>query len=238
MTMFRLRPTSVSGFPRCGSISACHALRSIPPSSNPACGFPALGLPENSRSGHSQRVARFERSQGHQPQALKVFVHRSPFRLPKGSLAPPFKMRCQPKFQKAVDFAKCLAWIAIIKVITPACQLSVDLPNHARNRRTAFPPCGQLMQLLPLTIKRFVRRKHVEVSLLPMFIQASVEAEREPQKVKSFSHFSHVHHSGLFTINLQTHPGLHLACSLPFPKIAVTCISTFCFGNSFTMGIL
>ena len=78
MTVFRLRHTSVAGFPRCGSISACHALRPIPPSSNPACGFPALGFPGNSRHGHTQGVARFARSQVHQPQILKVVVHRPP----------------------------------------------------------------------------------------------------------------------------------------------------------------
>ena len=86
--MFRLRPTSVSRFPRRGSLSACHASRPDPPSSNPACGFPALGFPGNSRLGHSQGVAQFDRSQIHQPQIRKVFVCRPPFRSSKGPLAP------------------------------------------------------------------------------------------------------------------------------------------------------
>ena len=111
--MFRLRPTSVTGFPRCGSIAACHAMRPTPPSSNPACGFPALGFPGNPRLGHSQGVAQFDRSQIHQPQILEVFVCRLPFRSSKGPLAPSLEMCYQAKFKKTVDFAKCLAWIAI-----------------------------------------------------------------------------------------------------------------------------
>jgi hypothetical protein len=94
----RLRPTSVSGFPRCGSISVCHALRSIPPSSNPACGFPALGFRENSRSVHSQGVARLGRSQAHQPQTPEMPVHRPPFRWSKGPLAPSFLLGLQAQF--------------------------------------------------------------------------------------------------------------------------------------------
>ena len=135
--MFRLRPTSVSGFPRCGSISACLALRSIPPSSNPACGFPALGFPENSRSGHTQGVARLRRSQGHQPQIRKVLVHRRPFRWSKGPLAPSLEMSYQSEFKKTIDPTKSLPWITMIKVVSPSCQMSVNLPDHAGNRHTA-----------------------------------------------------------------------------------------------------
>lgn len=58
--MFRLRHTSVTGFPRCGSLAACHVLRPTPPSSNRTCSFPASGSPGNSRRRHSQRVARFK----------------------------------------------------------------------------------------------------------------------------------------------------------------------------------
>jgi len=101
--MFRLQLTSVSGFPRRGSLSACHALRTDPPSSKPASGFPAVGLPENSRLGHSQGVARLERSQIHQSQFLHVFVYAPALWSSKGSLAPSFEMSYQAKFKKAVD---------------------------------------------------------------------------------------------------------------------------------------
>ncbi len=47
--MFRLRHPSVSGFPRCGSIAACLALRPTPYSSNRTCRFPASGSPGRSR---------------------------------------------------------------------------------------------------------------------------------------------------------------------------------------------
>jgi len=109
MTMFRLQPTSVSGFPRRGSIAACHALRTDPPSSNPACGFPALGLPENSRLGHSQGVARLKRSQIHHSQFLQMLVRTSALWNSKGSLAPSLEMGNQAKFKNTVDLAKCLA---------------------------------------------------------------------------------------------------------------------------------
>ena len=137
MTMFRLRPTSVSGFPRCGSLTACHALQTDPPSSNPASGFPALGLPGNSRLGHLQGVARLKRSQIHQSQFHQVLVYRSALRSSKGSLAPSLEMCNQAKFKKTVDFTKCLAWIAIVEIVTPACQLAVHLSDHERNRHTA-----------------------------------------------------------------------------------------------------
>jgi len=60
VTVFRLRHTSVTEFPRCGSLAACHALRPTPPSSDRTCSFPASGSPGNSRLRHSQGVARFK----------------------------------------------------------------------------------------------------------------------------------------------------------------------------------
>jgi hypothetical protein len=191
-------------------------VRPIPPSSNPACGFPALGFPENSRLKHSQGVARFERSQVHQSQILKVLVHRLPFRKSKGPLTPSFEMCYQAKLKETVDLAKCLAWITIVEVVAPACQLSVNFSNHARNRHTAFPSCSQLAQLISLAGKGFVRRKHVEVSFLPILIQTSVETKCEPQKIQGFSYLSQVHYSGLFAIDLQPHPGLQLILDPPF----------------------
>jgi len=43
--MVRFRPTSVTGFPRCGSRAAYHAFHLPFPSSNRTCGFPASGSP-------------------------------------------------------------------------------------------------------------------------------------------------------------------------------------------------
>jgi len=206
MTMFRLQPTSVSGFPRCGSIAACHALRTDPPSSNPASGFPALGLPENSRLGHLQAVARLERSQIHQPQFLQVLMHRPAFRSSKGSLTPSLEMRYQAKFKITVDLTKCLAWITVIKIVPPACQLAVHLTDHAWNRHTTAPSGRQFTQLSALTGNRLIRHKHIEVSLLPILIQTSVKTKREAQKVKAPSYFFQVHHLGLLSIDLQFHP--------------------------------
>ena len=222
--MFRLRHTSVSRFPHRGSLSACLASRPDPPSSNPACGFPALGLPRNSRLGHSQGVAQFDRSQIHQSQMFKVFVRRPPFRSSKGPLTPSLEMSYQAKFKKTVDIPKCLAWVTIIEIIAPACQLAVHFPNHARNRHTTLPSRRQFAQLLTLSGKGFSRHKHIEVTLLPVLIQAPVETKCESQKVKGFSYSSQVHHLGLFAIDLQTHPGLQLALDPVFePVTLVTC---------------
>ena len=140
--MFRLRHTSVSEFPRCGSISACRALRPIPPSSNPACGFPALGFPENSRPGHTQGVARFRRSQVHQPQIHKVIANPLPFRRPKGPLAPSFKMRYQTKCQETVDLSERLAWVPVVEVVAPSYQMPVNF-SASRSAHAACPALGQ-----------------------------------------------------------------------------------------------
>jgi hypothetical protein len=51
--LFRLRHTSVAGFPRCGLLAACRATQPTPPSSNRTCGFPASGSPESSRRRHT-----------------------------------------------------------------------------------------------------------------------------------------------------------------------------------------
>ena len=52
--MVRFQPTSVAGFPRCGSRAAYHTFHLPFPSSNRTCGFPASGSPEQSRHRHLQ----------------------------------------------------------------------------------------------------------------------------------------------------------------------------------------
>jgi hypothetical protein len=213
--MFRLRYTSVSGFPRCGSITACHALRSIPPSSNPACGFPALGFPGNCRSGHLQGVGRLEQSQRHQPQTYKVLVHRSPFRWSKGPLTPPFKMRYQTQLQEAVDLPKCLPRVSIVEVIPPSGKMATDILHHQGQPHMTPTSRGQLAELIPFPGKRFLRREHVQVSLLPVPVQTTVKTKREPQKVQGLSNLLKPNDSGLLPIDLQIHPGFQLLLNPP-----------------------
>jgi hypothetical protein len=221
MTMFRLQPTSVSGFPRRGSLAACHALRTDPPSSNPACGFPALGLPENSRLGHSQGVARLKRSQIHQSQSYQVVVYTSALWNTKGSLAPTLEMGNQAKFKKTVDLAECFAWITVIEVVPPAYQLPVDLDDHAGNWHTTAPSGRQFAQLIALTSNRFLRHKHVEVPLFPVSIQTSIKTKGKAQKIKAASYFFEVYHLGLFPIDLQAHPGFQLGLNPVAEPIAL-----------------
>jgi hypothetical protein len=75
--LFRLRHPSVTGFPRCGSIAACHATRPTPPSSNRTCGFPASGSPGSSRLGHSPGLSLPWFGPSTQPRPQKDVLFRS-----------------------------------------------------------------------------------------------------------------------------------------------------------------
>ncbi len=93
--MFRLRLTSVAGFPRCGSTSVRLALRPIPPRQTGRAVLPHPAFPETPALGtrrelHALNSHRYSRTvvRIHQPQTLQVFVECSPFRHSKGALTP------------------------------------------------------------------------------------------------------------------------------------------------------
>ena len=76
--MFRLRHSSVSGFPMCALLTACPATRPTPPSSNRTCGFPASGSPESSRLRHSPGASQLPLGLSAQPRPQEsVFMFRS-----------------------------------------------------------------------------------------------------------------------------------------------------------------
>jgi hypothetical protein len=75
--LFRLRHSSVSGFPIRALAIACHATRPTPPSSNRTCGFPASGSPGSSRLGHSPRISLPWLGLSTQPRPQKGEVFRS-----------------------------------------------------------------------------------------------------------------------------------------------------------------
>jgi hypothetical protein len=77
--LFRLRHSSVSGFPMRALATACHAMRPTPPSSNRTCGFPASGSPGSSRLGHSPGASLpwFGRSTQPRPQKGDLFRSRA-----------------------------------------------------------------------------------------------------------------------------------------------------------------
>ncbi|MGD8769080.1 MAG: hypothetical protein PVJ06_03455 [Desulfobacterales bacterium] len=183
MTKFRLQPTSVSGFPRRGSIAAYHALRPDPPSSNPACGFPALGLPENSRHGHLQGVVRFERSQIHQPQILEVIVYRPAFRSSKGPLAPSLQMCYQAEFKETVDLAKCFTWVS---------------PREARQLHTSVASLPALGFTYPGRMATPIKYNEAETGSLALRLALSPH-EASPDRVTP----SHARSATCQTDNLQ-----------------------------------
>ena len=54
-----------------------------------------------------------------------------------------------------VDLAKRRAGVAEAKVVRPAFQMPVQLPNQHRDRLEAAASAGQLPQLLPLPLDAF-----------------------------------------------------------------------------------
>ena len=215
--MFRLRPTSVTGFPRCGSIAACHAVRPIPPSSNRTCGFPASGSPENSRRGHLQGVVRLNRSQRHPSQFTQMLVKRLPFWTLEGSLAPPFKVSVQPPFDKGIETSEGFARIAIVKVVFPPTEMPVHILQHSGNGKTSFVPGSGLTYLIPYPCLGLLRRRHVQIPTMPVFIQTAIIAKRETKKVQTGPSLPQVDYAGLFPADFQPHPALNLRFD-PLPK--------------------
>ncbi len=210
MTKFRLQHTSVSGFPRCGSIAACPALRPALPSSNRTCGFPAYGSPENSRLRHSQGVAQLHRSQGHPSQFHQMPVKRLPFRYAKGSLAPPSKMPVKPILDKEIDASKRLAWVTIIIIVLPTTELRFNFLHHARNCKTPLVPGCQFTQFVSLTCQGFLGGKNIQVTALTAFVKTAVIAEREPKEVQTGPFLFQVNNPRLPTVQLYSHPALNL----------------------------
>jgi hypothetical protein len=75
--LFRLRHSSVSGFPVRALVVACRSTRPTPPSSNRTCGFPASGSPGSSRLGHSPRISLPWLGRSTQPRPQKGEAFRS-----------------------------------------------------------------------------------------------------------------------------------------------------------------
>ncbi len=183
------------------------AVRPTPPSSNPACSFPALGFPENSRLKHAQRVARSCRSQIHKPELLHEHVERHPFRTTKGPLAPSAQMNSQPVSHKAIDFPKRLARITIPEIVRPSQKMTIQFKDHVGNRFEAHGRACHLPQFCPLPCQGLFRGHHIQVS--PCFPEeVSVIAECVPQKIQTGPCFPQINHPRFISVNLQTQPFL------------------------------
>jgi hypothetical protein len=207
--LVRLRGTSVPGFPRCGSATACHAKRPTPPSSNRTCRFPASGSPASSRFRHSQKL------QIHQSHLLQVRIQRHTFWRLEWSLTASVQVDCETVPHICIDLSVCQAGIAKREVVCPAGQMQIEFINHPGQWLETHPCPGHLSQALPLSRQRLLGSCHIQI-LLRFPSQVSIISERVPQEVQARPFFFQVHYSRLFPVDLQPHPAFQLRFDEPY----------------------
>ena len=205
--MVRLRHTLFQGFPGCVSRVACRALRVPPPSSNRTCGFPASGFRRDCRLG-LRRQLRHRRPQGSPAQLLIMLVSADSLGNPIRSLAASLQVLPETDLYVMVDLGKSRAGVAEAKVVGPASQMLIQLPNQHRDRPVAVASAGHVLQLDPLALEALVRGIQVPVVSRPQ--PAPVQPKRESQKVQARSLLLQLHQARLVPIDLQSHPGFQL----------------------------
>src|ERR1700730_12487674 len=92
--------------------------------------------------------------------------------------------------------------VAERKVVPPTFQVPIQLTNQNRNRLEALTTLSHFVQLLPLPLDRFPRRKHIQVLTIASFPIAIV-AKCISQKVQTCPFLPQIHHPRLFPIDLQ-----------------------------------
>src|SRR5260370_364600 len=102
----------------------------------------------------------------------------------------------------ALDLAVGAHGVPKGKVVRPSLQVSIQLSNQDRDRLEALMTIGHLVQLLPLSLDRLLRRKHIQVVPVSPFAVAVVP-KRVSQKVQTGSLLPQVHHPRLIPIDLQ-----------------------------------
>ena len=201
--MFRLQHTSVSGFPRCGLIAACLALRLTPPSSNRTCGFPASGSPESSRLKHSLVL------QIHQSHLTQMLVQRAPFRDAVWALTASSQVEIQPGLDVPVNLPVGSFRVPKRKIVRPASQMPVHFRDQHRNWFVAFPSPRHLPQFFPFPAQRFTRRSRFPVDPIACPPVARL-SKRITQKIQARSSFRQFHDPRFLPIELQSHPAFQL----------------------------
>src|SRR5260370_23656059 len=102
----------------------------------------------------------------------------------------------------ALDLAVGAHGVPKGKVVRPSLQVSIQLSNQDRDRLEALMTIGDLVQLLPLSLDRLLRRKHIQVVPVSPFAVAVVP-KRVSQKVQTGSLLPQVHPPRLIPIDLQ-----------------------------------
>ncbi len=146
---FRLRLTSVSGFPRVwlNIRWPCDHDR-LRPLQTGRADFPHPASPDPSVSGMPRE---WTRSRPQQPQAKALQVGRGRFLLrdPIGAVTPTFQPPSQPFQDIPVQLAKDRTGIAVAKIIPPALQPTVHLVDHLRDGHKVPLRAGQFPKLFP-----------------------------------------------------------------------------------------
>src|SRR3954470_18788151 len=117
-------------------------------------------------------------------------------------LAAPLQMLDQTVPNVTFDLTVGAGGVPDGKVVHPAFQVPIQLSNHDRDGLMALMTVRHLMQLLPLSLDRFPRRKYIQVLPIASF-QIAVIPKRISQKVQTRPFFSQVHHPRLFPVDLQ-----------------------------------
>jgi hypothetical protein len=199
----RLRHTLVQGFPGCVSRVACHTQTGASSSSNRTCGFPASGFRRVGRL-RLRRQLRDCRPQGTPAQPLIVLVGADSRRHSIRSLAASLQVLPETDLYIIVDMGKGLTRVAKAKIVGPASQMLIQLPNQHRDRSVAVASAGHFFQFHPLALQTLGRGVQVPVVARPQ--SAAVPPNREPQKVQARSWLLQLHQACLVPVDLQSHP--------------------------------
>src|ERR1700676_2543932 len=84
-------------------------------------------------------------------------------------LAASLQMRDQTIPNIAFDLTVGADGVAERKVVHPTFQVPIQLANQNRNRLEALATFGHFVQLLPLPLDGFLRRKHIQIFPIASF---------------------------------------------------------------------
>src|SRR6267154_5195301 len=99
-------------------------------------------------------------------------------------LAASLQMLDETALNIAIDLTVDAHGVPDGKVVRPASQMPIQLSNQNRNRLETLMTVGHLVQLLPLPLDRFLRRKHIQIFPSASF-QIAIIPKRVSQKVQT-----------------------------------------------------
>ena len=204
--MFRLRDTSVSGFPRLWLLTRMPCRRTCSALVTPDVRISRIRRSPIPRTA-GVRTEWTDRRHRHQAQRGPLPIPGGSFRGTEGPLTPPAPRPEQTLAHRAADLPERLPGVTQREVFPLAFPVSVDLPHEHGDRREAPGWAGPLPQLLAFSGQRFRRRLPVQVATVP--------AQPVPhlpipvaQKVQPGSLRIQVHHPRFVPVELPTQPVL------------------------------